>query len=288
MIVINVLETLRKQFTSLTDSEKKIAQYTLDNSAMVPRQTIKEFAQQAGVSEASIVRFCKRIGIKGFKEFKLALLKELTEQGATDSFNVVTKADLSDYTVQDIFNNVLFQDTQGIDKLVHTLDLKQIEEATAYLCRPHVNVLCYGAGASAIVAEDLTHKLVKLGIHTLVHRDFHYLLSLVINLKAGDVLIAISTTGETKELLELVELAKERGVIIIGITTFQKSHLSQSSDVLLGTPVLEDDFRIGNMATRISQLAVVDVLYMTLYRQFYPEVKEKYYELRQAVTRYRR
>lgn len=114
------------------------------------------------------------------------------------------------------------------------------------------------------------------------------MLSLVLNLEKDDVFIAISTTGNTQEVLDLVEIAKEREVTIISITTLKKSKLVKESSIILSVPILEEDFRVGNMATRISQLSVIDIIYMCLYNKMKPNVIEKYYELRDIVIKYRR
>ncbi|GAA3012668.1 MurR/RpiR family transcriptional regulator [Tetragenococcus solitarius] len=282
---MSLTENLRSQ-SNFTEIERNIADYALNNMKKVSRMTIKEFANAAGVSEASVVRFCKNIGVKGFREFKLVLNQELVLRGKDSDFNIVKKHRKEELTSQDILFNTLELDRLAVDQLFNTLDTKSVEQAVKRIAKSNI-VVVYGAGASSMVAEDLTHKFTKLGLSTFFNRDFHYMLSIVLNMQEGDTFIAISTTGQTQEVLELSELAKKRKGTVISITTLQKSKLVKQSDILLSTPVLEEYFRVANLATRISQLVVVDVLYMNLYEKFDEEVTPKLFELRDAVKKYR-
>lgn len=276
---------LLKANENFTETEQKIAQYTLNNMLKVSRLTIKEFSTLADVSEASIVRFCKQLGVKGFRDFKLELNRELALK-KDNKFNLVHKNNINELSTQDIFFNTLELDRIAVERLISTLDIKNVEKALDTILE-NQKVVVYGSGASAIVAEDITHKFTKLGIHVVYNRDFHFMLSVVVNMKPGDTFIAVSTTGETQEVNNLVQLAKEHGVVIISITSLQKSLLTKQTDIPLYTPILEESFRIGNMATRISQLVVVDVLYMNLYGRLSDEVTDKLYDLRDSVERYR-
>lgn len=282
---MSLTENLKAQ-NNFTEIEQKIAEFALNNMKKVSRMTIKEFAMAANVSEASVVRFCKNIGVKGFREFKLVLNQELVLKGKNSGFNIVDQKKKEDLTTQDVLFNTLELDRLAVDQLFNTLDTKSVEQAVERVSKSNI-VVVYGAGASSMVAEDLTHKFTKLGLSTFFNRDFHYMLSIVLNMKKGDTFIAISTTGQTQEVLELSELAKKRKATIISITTLQKSKLAKQSDILLSTPVLEEYFRVANLATRISQLVVVDVLYMNLYERFDERVTPKLFELRDAVKRYR-
>lgn len=114
------------------------------------------------------------------------------------------------------------------------------------------------------------------------------MLMIILALEAGSPFVLISTSGETKEVLELAKFAHENKLQVIAITTLQQSSLVKVSDIVLSTPVLEDVFRVGNMATRMSQLTVVDVLYMELYETIGDKVVPEFYELRDAVNRFRR
>lgn len=275
-----------KQTPGMTLSENKIAKYVLENVSQVVHMTITEFANGANVSQASVVRFCQSFGIKGFKEFKLKLSQEISGKGDF-RFNIVQKEHIDQLTLSDVFYNATASDRQAVDGLTATLDLKHVEAAIEVIKRA-TGIATYGAGASTMVAEDLTHKLTKLRLPVRTNSDFHYMLLIILSMNPGDPLVLISTRGETQEVLELTEFAHKQKLKVIAITTLQKSSLSKKADIVLSTPVLEDVFRVGNMSTRISQLVVVDTLFMGLYQSIGDKVVDELYELRDAVFKYRR
>ena len=279
-----LMERLKSE--AFTKTGRKIADYILDNSSQVSHMTISEFAKGCGVSKASVVRFCQALGIKGFGEFKVALTREISS-GSDYQFNIVQKRRVGEMSLSDVFYNTVSLDRQAVDQLTSTLDLKQVQKAIESI-NASKSLAVYGAGASAFVAEDLTHKLTKLRFQVRQDKDFHYMLSVILAMNPGSVLILISTTGETQEVLQLAQFAQEHNLVVIAITTLQRSSLVKNADIVLSTPVLEEIFRVGNMATRISQLAVVDILYMTLYETMGQKVIDEFYELRDAVQRFRR
>lgn len=280
-----LLERLKDK-TNLTRTDQKIASYVLVNANQVVHMAIKDFSASVAVSKASVVRFCQHLGIKGFREFKLTLSQELAAND-NSKFNIVQRQNVGDLSLSEVFYNALSLDGQAVTQLTSTLDLKKVQAAIDMLSASHT-AAAFGAGASAIVADDLVHKLTKLRMNVRTSRDFHYSLSIVLAMKPGSPLFLISTSGETQEVLELAKFAHEQQIKVIAITTLQQSSLAREADIVLATPVLEDVFRVGNMATRISQLAVVDVLYMGLYETIGDEAIQEFYDLRDAVMRFRR
>lgn len=278
-----LLPALKKQ-ENFSEIESQIADFVLQDAERVTRMTIKEFATGAGVSEASVVRFCKAIGVKGFRDFKVALSQELFRN--KNEFNIVKKEKHEKLSLNDVFFNTMALDQLAVQQLVNTLDLKEVSKAITLL-KDKQKVTVYGVGASAVVAEDFAHKVSKLGVTASFNRDFPQMLALVLNLTPEDIFLAISTTGKTAEVVQLATLAKEKGATIIAITTLQNSKLAKLADLKLSTPVLEEYFRVANMATRISQLAVVDVLYMGLYEELGEVATDKLYDLHHAIERFR-
>jgi len=280
-----LIERIEQQ-KNFTEAEIKISNYILNNLSKISLMTIKEVAEASQVSQASVVRFCKMLGIRGFPEFKLELNKEITIRESKD-FNIVRKDRIGKLSPKEVFINTLELDTMAVNQLINTLDLKSVLKSVDLILNANT-IVVYGVGASAIVAQDIVYKFIKLGLNVDFNQDFHFMLSIILNMKKNDIFIAVSTTGETQEIIELSKFAKERGAVVISITSLQKSTLIKYTDIALYTPVLEEYFRVANMATRISQLAVVDVLYMNLYEQLGDEVIDKFYSLREIVERLRR
>lgn len=279
-----LLNRIEKNLEKLSDAERKIGEYVMGHPELIPSMTTKELSVKSGVSEASIVRFCKSIGIQSFKIFKLELVKELTltEPNITD-FSILQKKD----TPYDLFQKVTYVNKSAINSTLASIDRKELGNAIEVLKKAK-RVIFFGVGGSATAAYDGHYKFTKLGYHTIMSHDFHYLLSLIPHLTEEDVFIAVSTSGKTKDVLELARFSKSKGATIIAITNIDNSPLYKSADIRLCTPIVEQDFRIGTISSRMAQLNIIDTLYVSLFNILGENVLEQYHEARKEAVRLRR
>ena len=279
-----MLEQIKGQLGRFSKTEEKIAEYVLNHAELVPNMTTKELAAKADVSEASVVRFTKAIGIGSFKAFKILLAQQLvtTEDYITD-FSITQKKD-SPY---ELFQKVVHVNRAAIDLLVASVEKKELEKAVATLQSAR-RILFYGVGGSAVAAMDAQFKFAKLGYQVEYHADFHYMLSVIPFLSENDVFVAISMSGETKDVVELARFAKEQGAVLIGITNLNKSPLSKESDIQLSTPNVEKDFRVGSITSRMTQLTVIDSLYISLVNQMGESIIDRYQNAREQAVKLRR
>ena len=279
-----MLEQIRGQLSRFSRTEQKIAGYVLHHAELVPNMTTKELAAKADVSEASVVRFTKSIGIGSFKAFKILLAQELvTKEDYITDFSITQKKD-SPY---ELFQKVVHVNRAAIDLLVASIEKKELEKAVTTLQSAR-RILFYGVGGSAVAAMDAQFKFAKLGYQVEYHADFHYMLSVIPFLSENDVFVAISMSGETKDVVELARFAKEQGAILISITNLNKSPLSKESDIQLSTPNVEKDFRVGSITSRMTQLTVIDSLYISLVNQIGESVIEQYQNAREQAVKLRR
>lgn len=271
---LTILSKIENHMDRFTQAEKKIAIYIMEHAEIVPNLTTKDISNNTGSSEASVVRFCKTIGIGSFKAFKLALVRDLTvaEMNIND-FSVMEKKD-SPY---DLFNKVTYVNKAAIETTVSTLDKRELEKASDVIVKAK-KVLFYGVGGSAVSAMDGAYKFTKLGYFSVMNLDFHMMLSLVGHLEEGDVFIAISNSGKTKDVLELSRFAKKKGATILAITKLGKSPLFKEADIKLCTPDMEQDNRIGSIASRMAQLNIIDSLYIISFNQIGNKVSSKLHE----------
>jgi len=271
---LTILSKIENHMDRFTQAEKKIAIYIMEHAEMVPNLTTKDISNNTGSSEASVVRFCKTIGIGSFKAFKLALVRDLTvaEMNIND-FSVMEKKD-SPY---DLFNKVTYVNKAAIETTVSTLDKRELEKASDVIVKAK-KVLFYGVGGSAVSAMDGAYKFTKLGYFSAMNLDFHMMLSLVGHLEEGDVFIAISNSGQTKDVLELSRFAKKKGATILAITKLGKSPLFKEADIKLCTPDMEQAIRIGSIASRTAQLNIIDSLYIISFNQIGNKVSSKLHE----------
>ena len=281
---LTILSKIENHMDRFTQAEKKIAIYIMDHAEMVPNLTTKDISNNTGSSEASVVRFCKTIGIGSFKAFKLALVRDLTvaEMNIND-FSVMEKKD-SPY---DLFNKVTYVNKAAIETTVSTLDKRELEKASDVIVKAK-KVLFYGVGGSAVSAMDGAYKFTKLGYFSVMNLDFHMMLSLVGHLEEGDVFIAISNSGQTKDVLELSRFAKKKGATILAITKLGKSPLFKEADIKLCTPDMEQSNRIGSIASRTAQLNIIDSLYIISFNQIGNKVSSKLHESSEEANTLRR
>lgn len=281
---LTILSKIENHMERFTQAETKIAVYIMEHAEIVPNLTTKDISNNTGSSEASVIRFCKTIGIGSFKAFKLALVRDLTvaEMNIND-FSIMEKKD-SPY---DLFNKVTYVNKAAIEATVSTLDKRELEKATEVIVKAK-KVLFYGVGGSAVSAIDGAYKFTKIGYHSVMSPDFHMMITLVGHLEEGDVFIAISNSGKTKDVLELARFAKKKGATLIAITNLGKSPLFKEADIKLCTPDMEQDNRIGSIASRMAQLNIIDSLYIISFNQIGNRISSKLHESSEEANKLRR
>ncbi len=280
----SILRKIERQLKELSAAEQKVAGFVLKNAHLVPNMTTGELAQKASVSEATIIRFCKTVGIGSYKSFKLALAKELTNTSM--DINDISLLQSKD-TPFDLFNKVTHVNMGALEAAVSALDKRELNKAIEALLKADT-ILFYGVGGSAAAAVDGHYKFSKLGLRAMMSLDFHFMLAIEAHLKKGDVFIAISTSGKTKDVLELARFAKKRGATVIAITNLGKSPLHKEADITLGTPMVEHENRIGSIASKMTQMNLIDALYVATFHRMGLSVVNQYAEARELADRLRR
>lgn len=279
-----LLKRIEESLEKLSETERKLGQYVLEHSQLVPNMTTKDLSRNSGVSESTVIRFCKSIGIGSFKSFKLELVKELTltDKNITD-FSMLQSMD----DPYDLFQKVTYVNKSAIEGIPSSLDRKELEKALEVLENAG-RIVFYGVGGSATASFDGYNKFTKLGYQCTFSHDFHFMLTVIPYLNEKDVLIVISMSGKSKDVLELARFAKKKGVTVIAITNLDRSPLYREADIKLCTPIVEDDFRIGSIPSRITQLTIIDSLYLNIFHQKGESILEQFYETREEVLRLRR
>lgn len=280
----SLLTFIEQNLNKLSEAERKIGKYVLEHPEFVPNMTTKDLSKNSGVSESSVIRFCKSIGIGSFKSFKLELVKELTlaDTSLTD-FSILQKTDQP----YELFQKVTYVNKSAIDKIHTSLDRKEFEKAVEKLLHAK-KLIFYGVGGSSTAAFDGYIKFSKLGYQCSFSHDFHYLLSLIPFLNENDIFFAISMSGRTKDVLDLSNFAKKKGAILIAITNIDNSPLYKQADIRLCTPIVEQDYRIGSIPSRMTQLTIIDALYLSVFHLMGEKVLKEFHEARNEVIRLRR
>jgi len=249
---------IRASYSTFRVKEKKIADYILDHPEKIIHSTISQVADNLDVAEATVFRFCKKIGFKGYQAMKIALASEVVT-GIKDIHETIQEGDDEKTVAEKVFkSNILtLEDTLSV------MDGESLKKAVHLLLKAN-RVEFYGNGGSGVVAMDAHHKFMRTGIPTIAYSDSHFQVMSASQLTENDAVVLISHTGTNQDILQALEVAKEQGVPTIGITTLAKSPLSDGVDVALYTVSKETDYRSEALSSRLAQLSIIDALYVNV------------------------
>lgn len=277
----NLLNTVNSIYPTLHDAEKKVAEYVVKEYFNVIDMSVAELSEQCNVSEATIVRFCKRIGLKGFHHFKITLAREVNSPEKTSHSTTIDLDNIGE-SIQNIF-------AYKIDELKQTasfLDPKAMKASLDVISKSSI-VHFVAAGNSMPVALDGAYKFNQIGIRSIVHTTPEMQVSLAHSLTEQDVVVGISNSGNSKLLLEIFEIAKKRKAKTICITNHFKSPLSQIADIQLTSITNEKLFFKDFSFTRIPAISVVDTLFLLLSRINYENSFQSISDREQALSDYK-
>ena len=247
-------------YENLSNAEKKVASYFLDNVENVFAKPISQLAEESGVSKVAWVRFCKAIGFDGLKDLKKSLFSELHETAGEPAeaaaFSDIREATGIDQLILSVKNNSI----RAVRDTTKLLDPASVEAAARQILNAR-SVRIFGVGASALVGEDLYNKLLRIDKNVCFCRDLHIQLTYAANMTPQDVAVLISMSGNTKEVLEMLALSRQCGTPTVALTKFDKSVLAQNADIRLYISAPEATPRSGAMSSRIAQMVAVDVLF---------------------------
>lgn len=253
-----VLARIRSVQSSLSHSEVAVATFVLATPADAIRLGIKVVAERAGVSTATVLRFCRTLGFAGYKDFKIALALETGRSPV-----VLSEEVRADDTPMQIARKVLRADMQAIAHTLELLDEAALNKAVRALHAAR-RIEIYGVGSSGPIAADAYYRFLRIGLRVAVVTDSHMQAVSAALLEPGDVALVISHTGRTKETLETARKARERGATVIALTSFLRAPIREVANIVLVTATAETAFRVEAMASRIAHLSVIDVLYVAL------------------------
>ncbi|MGF9714174.1 MULTISPECIES: MurR/RpiR family transcriptional regulator [Paenibacillus] len=241
----------------MTNSEKKI--YSILSQTEKPfLLSMNELSKLSEVSEPSVVRFYRRLGYASYQELKVALVQENANDNAAGS--IYEEIDLSDSADQ-IFHKIIDQTMVALHTTKELINYEAIERAGAMMAAAK-RLFFFGQGVSGIMASDAAHKFLRLGETVMPIIDLHMEAIAASHMNEGDVIVAISHSGESEGLLKVLQLAKEKQARIIVITGFSKSSIAQIADELLVTSANETNYRPDAMVSRIVQMTIIDCLYV--------------------------
>lgn len=258
-------------------SEVKVATYVLNNMDAVVHMRIVDLAQEAQVSEPTIVRFCRALDLNGFQAFKVRVAQSHSITPSLGQFKVNQDDDSSDI-VKKIFDTSINQILKARDDI----DPVQVHNAVAALLKS-TRVEFYGFGASGAVAMDAMHKFFRLQFSAVAYSDPHMQSMSAVTLQKDDVVVAISQSGRTKDLLHAMEVAQDQGAHVISLSP-PDTPVSDLADLPIHVHINEDTDVFTPMTSRIAHLLVIDCLAVGVAQHKGPEFDEHLAKIKNSIS----
>jgi DNA-binding MurR/RpiR family transcriptional regulator len=279
---MSIQSTIEAAASTLPPSLARVATVVRENPSTVIDMTINELAQECSTSVASVVRFCRAIGFSGYAPLRMALATELGKEAAQFSARGAFGSEISDEdTLHEAVSKLAALELLAIEETVEGLDFDVLDAAIGDIDRAE-RILLYGIGASQFVAEDLAHKLLRVGRNAHVLTDPHEAIAAAVLQTGPTVAIGFSHSGATGETVRFLRTARANGAATIAVTAAKESELAHLADHALFTEVRESSFRAGAMVSRIAQLALIDCLFIGVAKQRFSETVDALKRTREA------
>lgn len=239
------LAFLSDRLPSMSTAERKITNVLVEAPDEAIGMSITELADRAGVSEATISRYCRRLQFKGYQDLRIRIARELAAEeadaGATAENGIQLAASAS---------------ATLLGRTARLLDPAKVDRAVAAVCEAR-RVICVGLGASGIAAQAAAHHLLGIGVRAEAHADLHVLLGATALLDTSDVVLAFSRTGSAKDVAACVRLAHDQGATVISVTNASRSPVAKLSDIVLQ---VASEGTIGTLDSVLMQVFVLEIL----------------------------
>ena len=268
---MGILEQLENPKFKATKSEKTLIKYIKSDLDNIIYKSISIIAKESGVGEATITRFTKKLGFNGFQDFKVTLAKEISNKKNTSIINLHVHRDES---VTETANKMLKSSINILEQKVKQIDLDLMCKCRDLIMNAK-RVYFIGIGYSGIAATDINYKFMRIGFTTVPVTDSHTMVIMSSITNDDDVIVAISNSGTTKEVIKTVKQAKENGTKIITLTEDSDNPLRKLSDYELTYTSAETIFETGSISSKIPQIFLLDLLYTEVIKEMFSEAVEK-------------
>ncbi|KQI66869.1 RpiR family transcriptional regulator [Loktanella sp. 3ANDIMAR09] len=258
---------VRMRMPSMTPLEARVIDTITGRTDFDLTTPIKAVAEDAGVSEAMIVKIAKKLGFSGFRDFREAFVS-YRQSDVASLHAEISPDDSSADIVRKVFNTA----SQALKETLSILDMAAFDRATDLLHGARQRDF-YGVGGSAQIARDVAHKFLRIGLRCNVFDDTHMMLMSASLLGPDDVIVAVSHSGATTAVLEAVMLARQNGARTIALTNYAGSPIAEMADVTLcstaqGSPLLGE-----NAAARLAQLSIMDAIFVGVAQRDFPKAE---------------
>ncbi len=273
------LVEIQLKYNQLTKTEKKVADFVVRNVSQVLFMSISDLSEACGVADASVHRFCRTMGLKGYQEFKMKLSLSLTpEEEEREKFSGY-KVDSLQYTLDQVLES-------HISALKETRMILGVEELERTVCMMEEaeRIYFFGVGDSILTAMEARNKFLRIMPKVSCIEDTHMQAMTASMAGPKDLIFFVSYSGATKDNIYVAKIARRSGAGIVCITRFVKSPLTSYADTVLLCGSNEGPLEGGSMGAKLSQLYIIDILFHEYYRRNMVVSKENNHKTSKAVV----
>ncbi|HEX5597532.1 MAG TPA: MurR/RpiR family transcriptional regulator [Micromonosporaceae bacterium] len=280
--VENVLVRVRAGLPEFTGALRRVAEQVLNDPAGAARATIVELAERSGTSPATVTRFCRAMGFSGYSDLRLGIVAETGSTRSAGWTVDIGREIQPDDPLDRVLQQIMAADNRAMQDTAALLDLHQVERAAdAIAGARRINI--FGASGSALVGEEMQFSLHRIGVAAWAWADVHNALASAALQHPGDVALGISHTGQTRETIEVLAEAGSSGATTIALTSFPRSPLAETADIVLVTASQATTFRPDALSARHPQLVVLDLLYVAVAQRTYERAHAAFQRTARAV-----
>ena len=272
----SILHKIRYSMDTLGPAEKKIARRLFESAEEMVSLSITEFAARCDCGIATVVRFSRRMGLAGYQELKIRVATELNATSIVDSH--IESGD----SCFAIFQKRIADINASLCSTASVIDEQTLDLAAQTIMKAN-RIVIFGLGNSAAIAQDATHKFLRLGLNAQACCDNHMQAIIASHLKRGSIAIGVSHSGSSKDIVEALRLCKVYGATTISLSNWGSSPLADVSDISLFTKSDETKRSILAMSSRIAQLAIFDSIYTYIILHTDKESKQAIYNTEAAL-----
>lgn len=269
---MNILEQLEVPDFKATKSDKLLINYIKENLSEVAYKPISQIAKESNIGESTITRFARKMGFSSLQDFKVTLAQEISSNSYKRN---IINSNIENYeSAIDTARKLLNSNINILSNTVEIINSEDVQRCSQLIINAR-RIYFIGIGYSGIIAQDSNYKFMRIGLNCTCFDSSHTMIMMASIMEEGDLIVAISHSGETEEIIKTVKLAKTNKVNIISITENKESKLKDISDINLGYISGETVLETGSISSKLAQIFMIDLIYTQVVKEEFNESLER-------------
>ncbi len=259
----DIFTLIKANYNIFTKAEKKVADFIMADPRRVLYMSITDLADACDVGDTSVFRFCRDLKLKGYQDFKVMVAQSL---GSDNDTSQITGMVQPEDSTEVMVKKLLSTNVSALNETYDLINIEKIQKTVDWMLESQ-RIVFFGVGASLITAMDACNKFMRIIPNVTMTMDAHLQTMSAALLSEKDLAVIFSYSGSTKDTIDMARLAKSRNSKVIAITKFAKSPLTEYADLVLLCGSNEGPLQGGSLSAKLSQLFLLDVLYMEYFQR---------------------